>query len=60
MIYPCICNQSAHRNCMKKYIIANCEYSCGECKSNYAIGYSYKNNLQNLFIFFFDNIDIPS
>lgn len=40
LIYPCLCNRMAHRECMKKYLAHTQEFGCETCKANYAIGRS--------------------
>jgi hypothetical protein len=40
LIYPCLCQQVAHRACLKQYIIDNQVTTCPTCKSTYAVGRS--------------------
>jgi len=38
LIYPCLCNIKAHRECLKSYILMKKVTSCERCKTTYAIG----------------------
>jgi len=40
LIYPCLCNKMAHRDCMKNFLLQTHSFSCADCKANYAIGRS--------------------
>ena len=37
LIYPCLCNIKAHRECLKSYLLMKKIMSCERCKATYAI-----------------------
>lgn len=48
LIYPCLCNNQAHRLCIKQWITINSAVSCSVCKSDYAVGKAASSLLKNI------------
>ena len=47
MIFPCLCNHSAHRECLKAYVIVTRKINCEKCKVTYALnGFTSKSLLK--------------